>query len=98
MTSSNKATKHQYSNALNIQELQKKALQRARADLSAQGLECPLYDGSMTGEENYERMRAYSEKEAALVVQYMRTPSGPRPIVFDSTQEAKPKEWSGYND
>jgi hypothetical protein len=98
MKPSNKANKHQFTNALGIQELQQKAIQRARADLSAQGLECPLYDGSLSGEENYERIRGYSEKEAALVVQYMRTPSGPRPIVFDSTQEAKPKEWSGYND
>ena len=92
MSSKNKP---HYTNALTSQDMQEKAVRWARSTLKAQGIDYPLVDADLSLEDNYGRLLSFSEQEAALVVQFMRAPSGPRPIVLDTTNQ---KEWKGYND
>ena len=91
-----KKDKTQFANALSSQDATARALDRARAHLEAQGITPPVRDGSVSDVEWYDNMRRYSERESALAIQFMRAPSGPRPIAFDSTQSGK--GWTSYND
>ncbi len=50
------------------------ATKRAQAILQARGVYFPLPDSNLSLEENYERILRYSEKEAALVVELLKTP------------------------
>lgn len=77
-------------------ELHQKAVAWATERLKADGLDYPLYDSDVSAEENYGRILSYAEQHAALVVQWMKQPSGPRPIVLDTTQQKD--EWRQYND
>ena len=77
-------------------EMHQKAIAYAKQRLEADGINYPVYDASVSAEENYGRMLAYAEQEAALVVQFMKEPSGPRPIVLDTTKQKD--EWRQYND
>ena len=87
--------KVQFTNTLSSQDLATKATEQARAHLKAQGIEAPTLEG-LSPIEYYDAMHAYSQQESNLIVQYMRQPSGPRPIAFDSTQGGK--GWTSYND
>ena len=83
-------------NPTNI-EMQQKAAEYAKQTLKTMGIEYPLSDEALSPAENYERIKSYAEQEAALIVQFMRMPSGPRPIVLDTTKPIK-KSWEQYND
>lgn len=86
----------QFANALEMQKAQNKAISQARSLLSAKGIEYPYRTSEMTDEEFYGLLLSYSEQEAALVVQFMRQPSGPRPLELDNV---KPKtDWGSYYD
>ena len=91
-----KTTKPNLSNAVTAQDRQEKAIKQARAHLKEKGIDYPVFDPSKTQNANYEAMLAFAEQEAALVVQFMRAPSGERPLVLDTT--ASGKGWQGYND
>lgn len=85
-----------YANANNLQDQQNKAIKEARDLLKQQGVEYPYYDAKLSPDENYGRLLAYSEQESALVVQIMRKPVTPRPLVMDNVE---PKQgWTGYYD
>lgn len=90
-------TKPNFSNALTAQDRQTKALADAQAILKAKGVLFPINDHRLTPEENYSRLMAYSQQEAALVVSLLREPSGPRPLVVDNVKP-KSKGWDGYSD
>ena len=91
-----KKDKPQHEYAMSSQDRQEKATLQAKASLKSQGIEQPVWDPNLTPEVNYENLKAYSEREAGLIVQFMRQPSGPRPIELDTTNERK--EWNRYND
>lgn len=91
-----KKDKPQFANAMLMQDRQEKATISAREHLREKGISYPLYDSTLSMEENYGALLAFAEQEAALVVQFMKEPSGPRPLVLDTT--ASGKKWSGYND
>jgi hypothetical protein len=91
-----KTTKSNFANALTMQDRQEKATKQAREHLADKGITYPYYDSSLSQEENYGRMLAYAEQEAALVVNYMRQPSGDRPLVLDNTEPKK--DWGSYYD
>lgn len=84
-----------FQNAQAARDRQEKAIERARELLKQQGVEYPVFDAKLSVEENYGRLLAYSEQETALVVQLMREPPNPRPLVFDNV---KPVEYMAYND
>lgn len=88
--------KTQFTNVVSSQDATSRALDKAREYLKAQGITPPVRDGSESDVEWYDSMRRYSERESALAIQFMRQPSGPRPIAFDSTQGGN--GWTGYND
>ena len=77
-------------------EMHQKAVAFARTRLEADGIKYPVYDNALTAEENYGKILSYAEQEAALVVQFMKEPSGPRPLVLDTTKQKD--EWRQYND
>ncbi len=72
---------------------QQDAIEMARNQLRAQGISYPLYDITATVDENYSRILAFAEKEAALVVQILRE-AAPKPV----TSEPPKKQWTNYND
>jgi hypothetical protein len=78
-------------------DLQQRAADFAKKTLKSKGIEYPMPDKLFSAAQNYERIKLYAEKEAALIIQFMRMPSGPRPIVLDTTQSTK-KSWERYND
>lgn len=92
-----KKNEPRYADALMLQQRQEKAIKQAREHLAGKGISYPIYDSRLTQQENYAALLSYSEQEAALVVQYMRAPSGERPLVLDTTASGK-KGWQGYND
>ena len=79
---------------------QDKAIQEARSALLAKGLTYPLYNINLSIEDNYGALLAYSEQEAALVVQFMRASSPPpREKPIDDGNKLK-RQWgrSYYDD
>jgi len=89
-------TKPNYADIANQQDRQAKALEAAKSILKSKGIDYPIYDPELSPETNYGALMAYSEQESALVIQYMRMPSGPRPIVLDTTEP--PKDWENKYD
>jgi hypothetical protein len=79
--------------SVNQLDRQEKATKQARQHLKERGITYPVFDAKLSPEENYGALLSYAEQEAALVVQFMREPSGPRPLVLDTTKERRP-----YND
>lgn len=92
-----KKNEPRFANGPSLMERQEKAVKQARDHLKEKGIKYPIYDTKLTQEENYGRILSYAEQEAALVVQYMRAPSGERPLVLDTTASGR-KGWQGYND
>lgn len=78
-----------YADANNLQNRQVKAMEEARRRLEAEGIEYPLFDTKLTSSDNYGRLLAYAEQESAMIVEIMREPVNPRPLVIDNVQ---PKE------
>lgn len=70
-----------YTNAIAIQLAKQKALERARNVLEKQGVSYPQYDSKLSSIELYDLVMDYGKKESELMVQFMREPSGPRPII-----------------
>jgi hypothetical protein len=75
-----------FANALTAQDMLNKALNRARVDLELQGNTLPLYDRGKSLIDNYDAMRVYSQLEADLALQHLRSMTTPKPI-----NDAKPK-------
>lgn len=82
-----------YTNALNAQERQEKALQKAKEQLKAIGVEYPSSDPTKSPQENYEALQAYAKLESDLMIKLLKEPSGPRPIAFDSTKQKESRNW-----
>ena len=89
--------KSHFTNAVNAQDAQTKAIERAQGALKARGLHYPMYDPKLPLHENYERLRQYSAEEAALVYEFLNQNPNPRPLVADKVQPKK--DWgSSYYD
>lgn len=74
-------------------DLQEKAIEEARTILKAKGITYPVFSSAIPDDENYGRLLAYAEQEAALIVQILRRPQGgERPLVVDNV---KPKKQYG---
>lgn len=70
-----------------------KALEQAQARLKREGIEYPSPTG-MTHLEHYDAVLAYGQKESQYMLQFLKQPSGPRPIV-----EIPPrKDWTNRYD
>lgn len=93
MTNKNKP---HFADATKRYEMQMKAVTFATERLKADNVNYPIYDYALSAEENYGRILSYTEQHSALVVQFMKEPSGPRPLVLDTTKEKS--EWRQYND
>lgn len=74
-----------------------RAIQMAHDELCAQGIYLPMYDSKLTASENHDRICAYCQRESVLVIKYLKSPSGERPIAFDSIKQTS-TEWRGYRD
>lgn len=79
----------EFTNRLQSQSSTEQALEKARKKLASQGIEPPVFTAGGDAGDYYDKMRQYSAWESALTVEYMRMPSGPRPIAFDSTPTGK---------
>lgn len=90
MTTPTKAT---YDNQLSSQDRQAKAIERAKEQLLSEGVKYPYYDHSLTADENYTALLRYSAREAHLVVQFMKEPSGPRPIEEINVIKPTKRHW-----
>lgn len=93
--------KPNFANAVAAQQCQEKAVEAARKVLDLKGIHYPLYDSSLSPDENYMRMLTYAEQEAAIVITYLRMPSGPRPLELDNVKPMSktiPTRWNGYTD
>lgn len=85
-----------YANANALLEKQNEAMEEARRQLSKEGVNYPVYDPLLSPDENYGRLLAYAEQESHLVVEIMRRPVNPRPLVLDNVQ---PKQhYTSYYD
>lgn len=81
-----------------LQKRQEEACQAARERLKAKGIFFPVNSSSIPQDEYYDHLRAYSEAEAAIIVEIMQShEGGERPLVVDSV---KPRAmgWEGYSD
>jgi len=86
-----------------VKTMQQIASDKAKAKLKSMGILYPSYDTALGPEGNYKALMDYRAMEANLTIDYMRMPSGPRPLSFDSTKKDKKnyepvKKWGGYND
>jgi len=69
---------------------QAKAIDEAREILKAKGVHYPVCSSIHTDDENYGRLLAYAEQEAALIVQILRRPTGgERPLELDNVKPKK---------
>lgn len=92
----NKKSRPMFADATQRAKQHQKAITYARTRLEADGITYPIYDNKLSPDENYGKILAYAEQEAALVVQFMKEPlGGARPLALDTTNG---KEWKGYND
>lgn len=77
---------------------QDRAVAEAKRRLNARGIYYPICDGSLSPDENYQRIMQYSRIEAEEIVKILREPAGGvRPLELDNV---KPKKmgWDGYSD
>ena len=72
---------NQFENALSSQTASERAVIRARKTLSLMGVHYPVYDPKLSAGEMHAALEAYGSREAALVIQYLKEPSGDRPLV-----------------
>lgn len=92
-----KPTKPIFANVTSSQDMREKAAEWARATLKARGVHFPSFDAGTSPIEFHELLQAYSQQESALIVEYMRMPSGPRPLELDNVLP-RPKGWDAYHD
>jgi hypothetical protein len=78
--------KPHYANANTLVEKQEQAMEEARRQLAKEGIVYPVFDPTLTADENYGRMLAYAEQESHLIVEIMRRPVNPRPLVLDNVE------------
>jgi hypothetical protein len=67
-----------------------KAIQVARERLAQEGVEYPVYKGGEPLDSYYDRLQAYANKESSYIIEALRQPSGPRPIIEYPKDEYKP--------
>ncbi len=85
-------TKPNFADGLQNLTLEQQAIEKAKATLKSQGIIWPVPDSKLSDRENYDRLIAYAEKEAALVVSLLRRPKGgERPLEVDNVEPKK--EW-----
>lgn len=65
-----------------------KALERAQERLKREGIEYPSPIG-ISPLAHYDAVQAYGEKESQYMLEYLKQPSGPRPII----EHPPRKEW-----
>lgn len=73
-------------------EHQQKAMNEAKQRLKSRGIHYPLYDLSLSPDENYQYVLTYSEIEANEIIKILREPDGAsRPLAKDNVEPKK--EW-----
>lgn len=80
---------NQQENVVSAQTAMAKATEKAKEALLAKGIHYPCYDHNLSPEANYDALMAYSAHESALIVQFLKMPSGHRPIETFSEQPQK---------
>lgn len=68
----------------NVNENEKarhKAIEHARERLAREGVIYPMFDSNRPVEQYYEAIRHYGELESRYMLEYLKMPSGPRPII-----------------
>jgi hypothetical protein len=67
-----------------------KATEQAKLRLANEGIQYPIFNASEPLDDYYDKLQAYATKEAAYIVEALRQPSGPRPIIEYPKDEFKP--------
>lgn len=67
-----------------------KATEAAKRRLALEGVAYPLFDSRESPSAYYDKLQAYSEKESAYILEALKQPSGPRPIIEYTKDEFKP--------
>lgn len=67
-----------------------RALEKARERLKGEGVEYPAYNPSLSPDEHYSALTAYGELESKYMLEYLKMPSGPRPVIEFKKEEYKP--------
>lgn len=75
------------------QSLNLKAAEWAKDKLKSLGINYPIHNSSLSDEENYERLRAYAEREACLVVEYLQKALSPAKQSETQTPNKTYKDW-----
>ena len=92
-------SKQNYGNIVSSQDAAEHATKRAKDTLKAQGIFYPSLVRGESATDLLDRIDAYRIKESALIVEYLRMPSGARPISLDTTKPTNEKKWGhSYND
>lgn len=89
---------NQYLNALNAQQRQEKASEKARETLKSKGIYFPIFNCSIPPEAYHELLEEYSRQENELVMEFLKEPSGPRPLVIDSVNKKEKYRADWYDD
>lgn len=71
----------------------RRATEIAKRRLAAEGVAYPLFMPGDDPEAYYTKLQAYAQKEAAYILEALRAPSGPRPII-----EFPKREWEPYKE
>lgn len=61
--------------------LKRQAVETAKRRLEAEGVSYPVFNGKESMVDYYARLQIYAQKESAYILEAMRMPSGPRPVV-----------------
>lgn len=80
------------------QKARQRALENARTRMKREGVEYPYFDATKTLDEHYEAMRNYGELESRYMLEFLKMPSGPRPIIEYKDDEIKKIENLPYKD
>jgi len=82
-----------YQCALKAQEARDKAIEQATERMKAEGHFYPIHCGQPVADFMNE-LDAYREKESRYIVEFLREPSGPRPLEIDNVKPLKPvNQW-----
>lgn len=77
----NDTAEERYQRLQREQTLKRQALHAAKRRLEAEGLSYPIYDGHEPMDQYYERLQKYSQTESAYMLEALKMPSGPRPVI-----------------
>lgn len=68
----------------------RKATEQAKLRLVREGIEYPIYSPGEPLDAHYDKLQEYAARESSYILEALRQPDGPRPIIEYPKDEFKP--------